>query len=116
MRPKAEKPRDVGRVFLSSTGTMLVTRTAAGHTVDLLGAPFTELLKAKGIHRKGVGFYTLRHVFETVAGDAKDQVAVDLIMGHLDPSMAANYRERIEDARLRAVVDHVRAWVFGPKV
>ncbi len=111
-RPKAEKPRDVGRVFLSSTGTMLVTRTAAGHTVDLLGSPFTELLKAKGIHRTGVGFYTLRHVFETVAGDAKDQVAVDLMMGHLDPSMAGHYRERIEDARLRAVVDHVRAWVW----
>ncbi|QJX00308.1 tyrosine-type recombinase/integrase [Frigoriglobus tundricola] len=113
VRPKAEKPRDVGRVFLSSTGTMLVTRTAAGHTVDLLGAPFTALLKAKGLHRKGVGFYTLRHVFETIAGEAKDQVAVDHIMGHTDPSIAGQYRERISDDRLRAVTDHVRAWLFA---
>ena len=112
VRPKPDKPRDVDRVFLSSTGTMLVTRTEAGHTVDLLGAPFTELLKAKKLHRKGVGFYTLRHVFETVAGGSKDQVAVDLIMGHADPSMGAAYRERIDDARLRTVTDHVREWLW----
>ena len=30
-----------------------------------------------------------------------------------DGSMASRYRERISDARLRAVVDHVRAWLFG---
>ena len=68
--------------------------------------------EAAGLHRKGIRFYTLRHVFETVAGDAKDQVAVDAIMGHTDPSMAGHYRERIDDARLRAVVDHVRKWLW----
>ena len=30
-----------------------------------------------------------------------------------DASMAAHYRERIGDDRLRAVVDHVRVWLFG---
>jgi hypothetical protein len=33
-------------------------------------------------------------------------------MGHADASMAAHYRERIEDQRLVDVVNHVRAWLF----
>jgi hypothetical protein len=28
--------------------------------------------------------------------------------------MSTVYRERISDARLRAVADHVRAWLFPP--
>ena len=34
-------------------------------------------------------------------------------MGHADQSMAANYRERISDERLQAVVDVVHDWLFG---
>jgi hypothetical protein len=33
-------------------------------------------------------------------------------MGHSDPTMGGHYRERIEDERLIAVSDHVRAWLF----
>src|SRR5262249_39330715 len=65
------------------------------------------------LHRAGIGFYTLRHVFRTVADAARDPVAIDLIMGHSDPSMGAHYRQRVEDDRLRAVADHVRRWLFG---
>ena len=64
--------------------------------------------------RKGLGFYTLRHVFRTVADEAKDQPAADMVMGHQTPGMAGAYRERIADGRLRAVVDYVRAWLFPP--
>jgi len=64
-------------------------------------------------HRRGLGFYALRHTFETIGGDAKDQVAVDHIMGHADNSMAGQYRERIDDDRLQAVVEHVHGWLFG---
>jgi integrase len=73
---------------------------------------FGKILRDLGYHRPGLGFYSLRHIFETMAGDAKDQIAVDAIMGHADDSMAGLYRERISDARLKAVVDHVHAWLF----
>jgi len=33
------------------------------------------------------------------------------IMGHADPSMGGHYRERVEDIRLQAVPEHVRAWL-----
>ena len=34
-------------------------------------------------------------------------------MGHVDSTMAGQYRERISDERLQAVVETVRAWLFG---
>jgi len=40
-------------------------------------------------------------------------VTVDSIMGHLDKSMAGQYRERISDERRKKVVDFVRAWLFA---
>lgn len=65
------------------------------------------------LYRAGRSFYTFRHVFETIAGESTDQVAVDAIMGHERGDMASQYRERISDKRLRAVVDVVRAWLFA---
>jgi integrase len=67
------------------------------------------------IWRPGLGFYALRHTFETIGGEAKDQAAVDFVMGHpaRQGDMSAEYRERMLDARLAAVADHVHAWLFG---
>jgi integrase len=73
-----------------------------------------KLLKELGIHRAGLNFYALRHTFETVAGEARDQVAVDHVMGHTRDDMASVYRERVGDDRLKAVTDHVHAWLFPP--
>jgi integrase len=74
------------------------------------------LLNRLGINgRKGLGFYTLRHTFRTIGDEARDQPACDFIMGHSDPSMAGHYRERISDERLKAVTEHVRAWLFPPE-
>ena len=75
---------------------------------------FTKLLRRLNLKRPGLAFYGLRHTFETVAGAGKDQVAVDAIMGHAPDSrdMSAVYRERIDDERLKAVVDYVHDRLF----
>jgi len=52
-------------------------------------------------------------VFETVAGAAKDQVAVNVVMGHDDGSMANVYRQGISDERLIAVVNFVWTCIPG---
>jgi integrase len=120
-RPKPADYPECGRVFLTTRGNAFIVITttidrekgvARSNRKDLIGIQFKKLLDALGIHREGVGFYSLRHVFETIGGEAKDQVAVDLIMGHTDPSMAGHYRERVEDVRLKAVTDRVRAWLW----
>ncbi len=77
-----------------------------------LSKEMRKLLRGLGIEGRR-NFYALRHTFETIGGEAKDQVAVDAIMGHAREDMASVYRERVGDARLRAVADHVRAWLFG---
>ena len=67
------------------------------------------------VKRPGLTFYSLRHTFQTVGEGAKDLAAVQSIMGHAasGSDMSATYRERVDDERLRAVVDHVRKWLFG---
>lgn len=85
-------------------------------TLDALSQRFAKILKILRVNgRKGLGFYTLRHCFETQAGESRDQVAVNAIMGHVDNSMAGVYRERISDERLRAVVETVRKWLWPAK-
>jgi len=108
-RLAAKDEADAGLVFLTRQGTSWVK--------DGYSSPvcfkFGKVLKSLGINgRKGLGFYTMRHVFRTVADEAKDQVAVDHIMGHARDDMASVYRERISDERLRAVTNTVRRWLF----
>jgi integrase len=73
---------------------------------------FTKLAREVGVDQAGRGFYSLRHTFRTIADETKDFPACDLIMGHGDETMAARYREKVDDKRLKRVVEHVRKWVF----
>ncbi|HEX4143776.1 MAG TPA: tyrosine-type recombinase/integrase [Pirellulales bacterium] len=71
-----------------------------------------KLLDSVGVHRKGVGFYALRHVFQTIGEKTRDKDAVRAIMGHVENSIAANYSEEsVDDDRLIAVVNFVRTWL-----
>src|SRR5262249_22559933 len=103
------KPEAAGLVFVTRCGLCW----AKDDTDTPVSKETAKLLKSLGIHRQGLNFYALRHTFETVGGEARDQVAVDHVMGHARDDMASVYRERISDERLKAVTDHVRAWLLG---
>lgn len=129
IRPKPADATGRGLCFLTRCGRPWVRvkrKAKTGETgqsdgpeisvpIDALSGQFTKLLRNLKINgRRGLGFYTLRHCFETYGGESKDQVAVNALMGHVDSSMAGNYRHRISDERLRAVVETVHDWLFPP--
>ncbi len=112
VRPKPKDQADDALIFITKYGLPWAKDTAD----QTLSKEFAKLLKAFGFNaRGGLGFYTLRHTFRTVADEAKDQPAADFIMGHETPHMSSVYRETISDARLKAVSDYVRVWVFEEK-
>jgi integrase len=108
-RHEPKDPAAGDLVFLTARGGVWDKNTGGSYLSWKLG----KMLRGLGISTgKGLGFYTLRHVFRTVADEAKDQVAADFIMGHEIPNMSAVYRETISDGRLKTVADHVRQWLF----
>jgi integrase len=123
-RPKPTSPEHAQYVFLTSRG-----RSWCKEGTRYLSEQFRYFLQhiddhdeqeamrngmtppAK-LYRPGIGFYCLRHVFETIGGESRDQVAVDAVMGHERGDMASIYRERVSDERLANVVNTVRAWLW----
>jgi integrase len=105
-RREPTNPKHTDLVFLTKYGNSWA-QDIAGITKE-----FRKVLKVLDIngHRN---FYSLRHTFRTVADGAKDQPAADHIMGHESGHMSTVYRESISDERLRAVTEHVHAWLFG---
>ena len=112
-RPKAKDPAEAGLCFITTHGQKWVRTGPNGTSVhDLVSNAFGKLLTTLNLKRDGLGFYALRHTFETISGGCGDQVAVDSLMGHVSDDMASLYRERIDDERLAKAVNHVRAWLF----
>lgn len=112
-RPVPVDPADAGKVFLTKYGQSWakVGDRESASSANPLSAEFRKLSVAVGVHKPGRSFYSLRHVFQTV-GEEAGETATRFLMGHVDSSMSATYRERIADERLIAVTDHVRAWVW----
>jgi integrase len=108
-RLEPKKDEDAGLVFITKYGLSWAKATST----NPVSQEMTKAIKAaKVATKKGLSFYALRHVFRTVAYEAKDQPATDFIMGHEVPHMSAVYRETISDTRLKAVSDYVRGWLF----
>ena len=102
-------------VFLTHHGRPWVRLKAdSSNWIDAVGLEFGKLTKSVGIKKKWNGFYSLRRTFRTIADGAGDQPAAMHIMGHADEDidMSAIYRQRIDDQRLTAVVNHVHVWLF----
>jgi len=111
-RPKAKDPAHGELVFVTRFGYPWVRHNGKS-TTDSIGLEFGKLLKRTGVECSGL-FYVLRHIHRTISDEVGDTVACDLIMGHENMhSMSTRYIERIDDQRLRKVVDHVRQWLFG---
>jgi integrase len=110
-RPKPKNKVDTALVFTTRCGNRWIRYNDEGVSCDAVGFEFAKLMKRCGVTCAG-RFYTLRHVFRTIADETRDHPAIDRVMGHEDGSMATRYRERIGDDRLRAVTDHVRVWLF----
>ena len=108
VRPAAKQREHDGLVFITKYGQPWSRDTKD----NPISQAFRKLLDEKKLYRPGLGFYALRHCFETIGGNSRDQVAVDFIMGHSDESMAGQYRENISDERLVAVSNHVHDWLF----
>lgn len=125
-RPEPCDKGDADLVFLAPGGQPWVFTRGSAADLDVTGmenvqvsrvdrvtSAMGRLCSKLGLACRGHTFYALRHSFETIGGESRDQVAVDAIMGHSRDDMASVYRERIGDDRLRAVAEHVRQWLWG---
>lgn len=124
VRPEPRSAEDKDMVFITKGRHRWVRVTEPGSrsqgkqkavVKDAVAAEFTKVVGSAGVAKEGRGFYALRHTFRTIADEVGDRRAIDLIMGHENGAdIATHYVERIDDERLRKVVEHVRGWLFTP--
>jgi integrase len=108
VRPQPKDNAHDELVFITATGGSWSKETSD----NPISKETSKLLKKLNINRHR-NFYALRHTHRTISDEACDQRASAFIMGHVDASMASLYVERISDARLQAVSNHIHAWLFN---
>lgn len=115
VRPKAKDEASADLAFLTPLGWPYLRFRGETCSVNGIAEPFRKLCKAAGVENRG--FYSLRRTLATVGDAARDPVALRHVMGHAAPSsdMGDVYRQNIDDERLIAVAEHVRAWLWPPE-
>lgn len=125
-----EREGEAALVFVTRKGLPYYREREMHAEVDVDGAKAKKLRRvevcnavsitfgrmARELGLAGVTFYRLRHTFKTLGKRAGDREALDLMMGHKDPSMGKLYdHEVIGRGRVRRVAKVVyrRLW---PKV
>ncbi len=111
-RPEPKDPADCGLTFITKYKSRW-DKSSGGKATNPIYWETKKLLLVLGIHRPGLGFYTLRHVTETIGGEVRDQIALNHIMGHATDDMPSAYREKISDERLAAVAEHIHRWLYN---
>lgn len=89
-----------------------------GNSWDAISKEFTKIRKAARLFRRGVGFYSLRHVTQTIGEqtpDLRDPIAIKVVMGHADNSISAQYREDYDREPIEAISDYLRSWFLAGK-
>jgi len=104
-------------VFRTKQGNPWTCKCKSG-SGSPISQKFTKLCQDLKIHKLGRGFYSLRHVAQTIGEESGDHVATKFILGHAPPAddMSAVYRERMADERLVRVVEHIRRWLQPEKI
>jgi len=102
--PRDDKYDDL--IFITSSGGSWARSDRSNSVCN----EFRKLLDAADLYRPKRTFMALRHTLETVGGESIDQVALNHIMGHVDRTMAARYRESISSARLETISEAVHKW------
>jgi integrase len=112
VRPAATERRHDDLVFLTRRGGPWHDDESGIQSP--LSQVFKRILEDVGLYRRGRNFYALRHTWQTIAENTtrNDKVAIGTIMGHADNTMAAEYREYVDDERLFACTDAVRNWLM----
>ena len=100
-------------VFVTRTGLSYHDRRRKRNPIVL---NFGKLIRREDIYRPNLSFTTLRHTFQTTAENlTSDPIAVKAVMGHVDPSISAEYRHDVAQERIDRVVDSMHDWLFGEK-
>lgn len=121
-RRKPKDPADSKILFLTKKCRQrYITCTgdlAAGKArlKDNITGEFSKFLRSLGIDRPGIGFYSLRHTFRTMADNlVGDQRAIDMVMGHKRGDISETYTHKVDDQRLEKVAAAVHDWLFPRK-
>ena len=109
VRPCPKDSAEDGLLLIGPRGLSFIGK----HRGYRVHQAFARVLNKAGV--EGRSFYDLRRSFQTIAEGSRDLSAVQAIMGHAPAAgdMSAIYRQKVDMERLRAVTDHVRAWLFG---
>src|SRR5205823_1479729 len=83
-RPTPKHEADAGLVFITSHGGPWAAKKGVDSAISKETRKLLDSLSINGSRN----FYALRHTLETIGGEARDQVAVDAIMGHARDDMA----------------------------
>ena len=121
-RPEPKDDADDDMIFLTRQGRRFVRTVDSvddreddkkrGTGIDAVAQEFRKLHDKLDLKRDRLNFYALRHTFQTIGERCSDIPAVRSIMGHVDSSMSAVYREEFIEDRLKNVTGAVHDWLF----
>ena len=96
-------------------GRLFITKYCHSFRAGAIGYEFEKLALKIGMTRESADFYDLRRTCASIGIQCNDDDAVRTIMGHkrVATDMLGVYnRLQVSDERLKAVSDHIHAWLF----